>query len=167
MSKRRWDSPDLSDTTPVPKFSATFVSLLDHKYNDHQTIVTGPHPFFIMSGAPIETRLKVSALESPGFQQSLDFGAHQTRTPPDDVERKSESVSGDQDNSKGEKANMHAGIEQDDGVTRIEALCKRTTQIATDDRYRLWPRLGHLRFMDLDWAHRICVLAKSIDYLLL
>lgn len=76
-----------------------------------------------MSQAALETRLNAAALDNPSLQQTLDFDrdvpSSPSSIPSADAEHKdAESLQGD------DKAHVKPTIDQDDGVTRIEALCR-------------------------------------------
>lgn len=61
-----------------------------------------------------------------------------------------------------------ADVEQDDGVTRIEALCKLDTRYRLlTTRPRLWEGAWTLCSLGFDWSDCLCVLAKSKHYSLL
>lgn len=53
-------------------------------------------------------------------------------------------------------------IDQDDGVTRIEALCTLSlVKQSLTNRSCLWQGLRSLCALGFDWSHRLCLLAQS------
>lgn len=73
---------------------------------------------------PVATGFKAAALAEPAFQQSLDYdNPAQARTDLEAEGRESPSHTDGSVTHKETEKNQRSVVEQDDGVTRIEALC--------------------------------------------